>query len=152
MLASSPGRGGVSGYSVCSPANSWRSPDDTPRNSAIANQTSSPGQSHHTLRPVFLHILGRTRGWGVLGLHADPWDLGAISSDARCVATAVAMENHHHSNKFKSLQKRKSHSSHSIHYSTKSKTLGVTTTFWSTLQFLPSARITSSPSGCTAYL
>lgn len=64
FLLSPPPQGGEEfpGYSICSPANFWRSPDDTPRNSAIANQTSSPRQSHHALRPGFLHILGRRRG------------------------------------------------------------------------------------------
>lgn len=95
-------------WSVSSPANFWRSPDDTPRSSAIANQTSSTQQSHHARGPVFPHVLGRTSRMGVPRLGADPWALGAISLDARCVATAVAMQSHHHSNNFTSLQKRKS--------------------------------------------
>lgn len=63
------------------------------------------------LHPGFLNTPGSMReDEESSGL--DPQAVVIISLDASCVATGVAMENNHYSNRLKSLQKRSHHSFH----------------------------------------
>lgn len=105
--------------------------------SNLVTTPEPPRQSHHALRPVFLHIFGRMGDEEDSGSMQTPgiWEpfhqMPDVWQRQLPWKTTTTATNSNHS-------KKGSHSSHSIRCSTKSKALGVTTTFCSTLQFSPS--------------
>lgn len=93
--------------SVRSPANFRRSPGDTPGTQPLQIKPHQHGIEPPGPLPLSPYPQQGEQGWQRSG-SVDPGASGAISPDARSAATAGALETHHHSNKFKSLQKKES--------------------------------------------